>query len=148
MGTGSLVGGNGVWGNAIRTGGDDLNHRMALPSALPDWARCGAFYCWTCRLSCQHYAGLGLARINLVTPSNAICLCQPLHPLDLSEADRVFRSIVDGVEDANAKCRFYRHLHRWLFRSYTLGVGVDAPKEGSGNWINGLVNLGLGHGLA
>ena len=53
-----------------------------------------------------------------------------------------------SIEDTNAKYRFYCLLYRRLFRGCALGLGVDAPKEGSGNWIDGLVNLDLGRGLA
>ena len=55
---------------------------------------------------------------------------------------------MDGIEDAAAKFRFHRHLHRGLFRSGALGVGVDAPKTGYGDWVDSPINLDLGHRLA
>ena len=62
--------------------------------------------------------------------------------------NRIFRSVVDGPKDANAKFRFYRLLYRGLFRGCALGLGVDAPKAGSGNWVDGSVGLDLGRRLA
>ena len=148
MGQGSLVVGDGVWGDVIRTGGDDSNWCVALPSDLPNRTRCRPLYCRTRRASGQYYVGLGLARFDLAAPCDAACLCQSLSPLDLSGACRIFRSIVDGPKDANAKFRFYRLLYRGLFRGCALGLGVDAPKKGYSDWIDGSVGLDLGRRLA
>ena len=52
------------------------------------------------------------------------------------------------LKDANAKFRFHRPLYRRLFRGCALGVGVDAPQKGYGDWVNGAGDLGLGHRLA
>ena len=54
--------------------GYDVNHRMALPSDLPDRTRCGAFYCRNRRVSGQCNIGFGSTRFNLVAPCDAICL--------------------------------------------------------------------------
>ena len=70
----------------------------------------GTFYRRTCRALGQYYVGLGLTWFDLAAPCDAVCLCQSFYPLDLSGIDRVFRSVMDGVEDANAKFRF----HSWF----------------------------------
>ena len=138
----------GVWGDVIRTDGYDFDHRMALLSGLSDGTRGGTVYCWARRTSGQYYVGLGSARPDLASPCDTVCLCQPLYSLDLSGADRVFWSAVDGVENTAAKFRLHRSLHRGLFRGCALGVGMDAPKKGYGDWVSRPVYLDLGRRLA
>ena len=55
---------------------------------------------------------------------------------------------MDGVEDANAKFRFHYPLYRELFCGCALGVGLDAPKTGYGDWIGGSRYRDLGLRLA
>ena len=88
---------------------------------------------------------LGLIWLPLAIP---FVLCEPLRPLDFSGACRIFRSIMDSAENTISKFRFYRYLHRRLFRGCALGVGVDASKAGYDDWVDGSVHLDLGRRLA